>query len=459
MALPGEVLGWIERQCGGRVVDVEQQVRWRPHHFVTIDRDGHKVRVLARSERDQSIVKHSRMMMHFDIAHEARVLAALQGQGLKIPAFLGFDEEHRIILMEAVPGSNLLAHADHASRAGIMSEYYAQLARLHSLDVDVIRSRVPELDVPETPDDIAFRGKFQFMERDYVEMRPALKPEPLLDLGIWWLHHNVPQGERRVSFVQGDTGPGQFMFEGDHITALIDWELAHVGDPMLDLGVGRMRNMLYPTCSLKEPMTRYQEVSGRPIDWQALRYYTVMSMLLTPLGTSRSIQRVTARATDMIVRFGWDVTLRRGLCDALAEVLELDIEPPELPEADYVWPSMHDYLVEHLEVNCLPLAATPADRFQLDSALAVAKMLRLESRIGTELLADDLDDIAAVLGRRPRDRDEGLARLGRLVDENPEAKLAELVTLFSRVERRREHLWRPLMVAQDSAAFEPITPF
>ena len=61
---------------------------------------------------------------------------------------------------------------------------------------------------------------------------------------MWWLRNNVPQGERKVSFVQGDTGPGQFMYADGQVTALIDWELAHIGDPMLDLAVGRMHPVI-----------------------------------------------------------------------------------------------------------------------------------------------------------------------------------------------------------------------
>ena len=40
------------------------------------------------------------MLQHFDIAHEARVLEALQDHGLKVPKFYGFITEHRFILME-----------------------------------------------------------------------------------------------------------------------------------------------------------------------------------------------------------------------------------------------------------------------------------------------------------------------------------------------------------------------
>jgi aminoglycoside phosphotransferase (APT) family kinase protein len=462
VTLSGDEREWIERQCGGRIVDVEQQARWRTQHFVTLERPEGTVTILARSGRDPKILARSRLMSHFSIAHEARVLDALQGFDLKIPRFLGFSDDHQMILMECVDGTNdLTLEPDEATRLRIMNEYYEQLARLHSLDVGPILENVPDIFVPTTPDDVALAGKFQYQEADYLQSRPKLRPEPLLDLGIWWLHANVPQGDRPVSFVQGDTGPGQFMYADGTITALIDWELAHVGDPMLDLGVGRMRNMLYPTCSLAEPLRHYEEVSGRTIDRAAVRYYTVMSTLLTPLGTSVAIQRMSARISDMMPRFGWDVTLRRGMCDALAEDLAIEIEPPELPEAPSIdqptdQPALIDYLAEHLEINCMPIAQDAVARYEIDTALAVARAVQLDSRIGAELLADDLDDMGAVLGHRPRDREDGFAQLSEVIDAGPEPRLEELVWLFSRIERRREHRWMPLMISQSSAPFEPL---
>jgi hypothetical protein len=398
-------------------------------------------------------------MEHFDIAHEARVLEALQGRGLRVPDYLGFHEEHGIILMECVEGTNELALApDDETRRRVMREYIEQLALLHSVDIGSMT--LSDIAVPTTPEQVAFAGKFAFVEEDFDRFRPHLGPEPLLELGIWWLHANVPQDGGRVSFVQGDTGPGQFMFADGHLTALIDWELSHIGDPMLDLGVIRMRNMLYPTGSLRDPLAYYEQASGRPIDWQALRFYSVLSMLLTPLGLAPTMQRPSAQVEYMLPSIGWNATLRRGLCDALAEAIGVDIEPPALPSVpESEWPSLADYLVEHLQVRCAPVASDDAGRFELTSATAIARAVQLESVVGAELLDADLSDMAVVLGRRPAHRHQGLAELDALVAAGPAGRVEELVWLFGRLERRREHLCKPMMVAQASGDFERLTPW
>jgi aminoglycoside phosphotransferase (APT) family kinase protein len=457
MTLPGDVVAWVEERCAGRVVDIEQQVRWRPHHFLTVKRSEDTIEVLARSDR-QAAIGGSALMEHFDIAHEARVLQALQGRNLRVPKFYGFNEKHRIILMARAAGTNELSEApDDDTRRHVMSEYIDQLALLHQLDI--VSMNPSGLDIPTTPEDVAFAGKFSYVENDFDRWRPKMSPEPLLELGVWWLHANVPQGDRRVSFVQGDTGPGQFMFADGHLTALIDWELAHIGDPMLDLGVMRMRNMLYPTGPLARPITRYEKLSGRPLDWPALRFYTVLSMLLTPLALAPMMQRPSARIKWALPSFGWNATLRRGLCDALAEAIDMEIEPPPLPATPAAEThSFIDYLIDHLEHNCAEVASDDNGRFQITSAASIARAVALECALGAELLDADLDDMGIVLGRRPVDRETGLAELSQLVEDGPACRLEKLVWLFSRTERRREHVCKPLMVAQSSEKFERLTP-
>jgi len=53
---------------------------------------------------------------------------------------------------------------------------------------------------------------------------------------------------------------------------------------------------------------------------------------------------------------------------------------------------------------------------------------------------------------------DGMGRLQALVLQDAEAHLAALVALFARIERRREFLFRPLMIMQASGALEPLAP-
>ena len=84
----------------------------------------------------------------------------------------------------------------------------------------------------------------------------GLSPEPVLTLGRRWLRRNVPHGVDHTCFVQGDTGPGNFVFDGDDVQ-LVDLEIAHFGDPMEDLAAACVRDMVTPFGDLRSLFEQY----------------------------------------------------------------------------------------------------------------------------------------------------------------------------------------------------------
>jgi aminoglycoside phosphotransferase (APT) family kinase protein len=458
MELPAIVVPWIEDVVGGRVTSIEQQGRWRPHFFVDVEKvDGSIVPLLVRFPRDPELIANSNFLSHFDIAREARVLSALQGRGLVLPKFYGFNEQSQAILMERVEGTNDLTDLDAETRHSVLSEYFENLARLHSLAID--DGGLGEEDLPSNAEQLALANKFRYMELDFEAVQKVLRPEPLLEFAVWWIHAHVPQDRTRASWVQGDTGPGQFMVHAGHISALIDWELSHLGDPMLDLGVMRMRNMLYPVGDLREHFGTYAEVRGEPLHAKALCFYTVLSMLLSPLGMASTIQSPDPGIGSMIPRFGWDVTLRRGLCDALCEAYGVSVDPPLLPEPQSVQRTdLTRFLAAYLEELCLPVGKSDYEQFVLRGAIGVAQAVELQGQLGRVLEADDLDDMGSVLGVRPVDREDGLRQLSELVAADPASHALDLLWTFSRMEQRRDFLWGPMMIAQASQPLERLYP-
>jgi aminoglycoside phosphotransferase (APT) family kinase protein len=60
-------------------------------------------------------------------------------------------------------------------------------------------------------------------------------PHPVFDLAFRWLDENRP-APREQRVVHGDFRMGNFLVGAEGITAVLDWELAHFGDPVEDLG-------------------------------------------------------------------------------------------------------------------------------------------------------------------------------------------------------------------------------
>ena len=60
-------------------------------------------------------------------------------------------------------------------------------------------------------------------------------PQPAIELGLSWASERLPK-QSRTTFVHGDFRNGNFIVGPEGIRAVLDWEIAHVGDPMEDLG-------------------------------------------------------------------------------------------------------------------------------------------------------------------------------------------------------------------------------
>ena len=70
-------------------------------------------------------------------------------------------------------------------------------------------------------------AEFRRMQRDRLPALERLARE---------LAERQPQPSPTVTLVHGDTKPGNFAFDGDRVTAVFDWELATLGDPLTDIG-------------------------------------------------------------------------------------------------------------------------------------------------------------------------------------------------------------------------------
>ena len=114
--------------------------------------------------------------------------------------------------------------------------------------------------------------------------RWAMRPYPLAEYGLRWLKAHAPIAPR-VSIVHGDYRTGNFLQVDRRITAILDWELTHLGDPHEDLAwvsLPMYKGGSPYLCRLCEPewfFERWSQGSGINVDMASLRYYQVFSLL------------------------------------------------------------------------------------------------------------------------------------------------------------------------------------
>ena len=114
--------------------------------------------------------------------------------------------------------------------------------------------------------------------------RWALRPHPMAHRALAWLRANTPVAGR-LSLVHGDYRLGNFLEKDGRISAILDWELVHLGDPVEDLGwafLPQYRGGTPLVCGLASEadfLARYEAQSGFSVDPASLRFYCVFSLL------------------------------------------------------------------------------------------------------------------------------------------------------------------------------------
>jgi aminoglycoside phosphotransferase (APT) family kinase protein len=439
------LLAWVEQQLGGRVVRNERQGErrsgGRPAFFIDVETPDGLVRTYARMSRGPT------QSPFFTLEREQAVLEELHGAGIAVPEPLGLCPDPEGLLLECLAGEDdYCAIDDDAQRDAIDRAFVSELAKVHAIDAERFAAR--GLALPRSAEDFAL-GDLAMWEKGFD--RGARAPVPLVTFARLWLYANVPAAPERAVLVQGDTGPGQFLFDGDRLCGIVDWEFAQLGDPLLDLAHIRTRDFYNPGADIPKWFRLYEEFSGTKIDATRLAYYTVKAMLITPLALAPVVQHMHP-GTDHMEWYAQDATYKRATVEALAEAIGIELEPaPPIPQSS----SEHSEIFEILEQN-LREEQLPALELQDDAYLGYRMRLTLRllayarnlEAIGPEVRAAELDDMGGLLGKLPASRAEGHAAIDAWVRadakqlEKPGKRREALVRYFHRHTLREESLMR-----------------
>jgi aminoglycoside phosphotransferase (APT) family kinase protein len=165
-----------------------------------------------------------------DVVRQGRIMSALHVAGIPSPAVPAMSDSPAIdgrpfVLMEAVDGARIEKAALEQKSIDIAASAVGVLKRLHSLPLEQTGIGDEE--------SVGLQAE---MMRWAVLMQRA--PEELTiragELG-GLLAVQLP-AERRPSLVHGDYHYGNMLFRGAEVVAVLDWEIAQIGQPLLDLG-------------------------------------------------------------------------------------------------------------------------------------------------------------------------------------------------------------------------------
>ncbi|MDE2410654.1 MAG: phosphotransferase family protein [Sphingomonadales bacterium] len=213
---------------------------------------------------------------------EAQLIRAARAAGVLAPEVLVELEPGDAIgsgfVMRALPGTpdpaTILADADPQV---LIADVARELAATHRTDCTGLA--VPMMDTT------AALGELKARFLSYGGDRPTLA------LALRWLESNLPPPVP-PRLVHGDFRLGNLLVDKGRLAGVLDWELAHLGDPHEDLAFGCMTVWRfsrpdrpgYGLTSLEALFAAYEAAGGDPVDPARFRFWTVYRTLWWALG-------------------------------------------------------------------------------------------------------------------------------------------------------------------------------
>lgn len=169
---------------------------------------------------------------------------------------------------------------DEDYRQNIGRQFVSALAAQHRVDCANVEGFGEEAR-GLTVDNAALR-QIELWEAN--KQRWALRSYPLLEFALHWLRERLPVAPR-ISLIHGDYRLGNFLEKDDRITAILDWELVHLGDPHEDIGWAFLpqfsagSGLVCQLVSREEFIKQYEVEAGFKLNPESLQFYQLYNLV------------------------------------------------------------------------------------------------------------------------------------------------------------------------------------
>jgi aminoglycoside phosphotransferase (APT) family kinase protein len=405
--------------------------------------DGHDVRTFVRVGRDDDVANSPEVA-----AQEARLVEILGRAGLPVARVLATDDELHAAIYSWVDGVPEVEQAPLEQQQALCEQYVDALAALHRLDHREIG--VDWMHEPVTAEECALAHA----DAIYDAMG-SLALEPLSTFGIMWLRRHVPSNVARLSLLHGDAGIGNFLFEDGHMTGVIDWEWAHLGDPMEDLGSMCMHAGFHPAGDIPALLAHYERASGIAVDVAKVKYYCAHLYIRSVIALAAITEHPDPH-NPVALNLAYRIVNDRLTCEAIADAMGIALDRPVFPEVPAGPMTLFDVVVTNLRTDVVPALSADFARNRAEMAAVLTEALEREARIGPAVAAIERAELAELLGRRVTDVRAGLRALDSLIRNGDPTQEEPVLRYLYRRAVRTEELYAPVVALFPSMRIRPI---
>jgi aminoglycoside phosphotransferase (APT) family kinase protein len=207
------------------------------------------------------------------VNQEFAPLVALHAAGVRLPRPYALEATGKVldgpfIIFEqkagGLIGNNFQAPARNPAIARDVAHCLAQLHRTSIAAVDGIPAAdlTPEAQVR------------QDLDKSQADWSAMGCPEPLLAAAFEWLYANLHRAAGERAVVHGDFNFNNLLIEGDRVSAIVDWEFVHAGNPVADLGW--FHYGAQGICGWQEFLDYYAEEGGCRMEPDSLPFFILL---------------------------------------------------------------------------------------------------------------------------------------------------------------------------------------
>jgi aminoglycoside phosphotransferase (APT) family kinase protein len=301
-------------------------------------RHSHAARVLHQNGHEADYIVRARprgATLDTDVGLEFRTFALVADEPLPTPRVHGYEPaedtpfDGPFFVMDRMHGSALnvwRAHdreilaSDWEGERSLAEDFVGYMAAIHSIGAERAQTAAVVRDFEATVD------HWQSIYEEHKLVR-----DPVVDEAYAWVRSRPPNPVV-PTLVHGDYRIGNLLIADGRISAVLDWELSHVGDPRFDLGYmslgyhgGKFTTPGSPLCGAVAERewlwARYTELTGRPVDAEAVDTFTAIGGLMLFAIMTTGLRLYSERKTNDI-RMAWTRFVLPGVRQDLSRLME-----------------------------------------------------------------------------------------------------------------------------------------
>ena len=253
---------------------------------------------------------------HYDLAAQYATMRALVDTDVPVPPLIGYEADPAVLgapfyVMREVVGEAPPDVPPYTAIGWVLTLTTQEQARMHAAALEVL-ARIHRLDIRALPldhlptgPDGGFGAQFQ-ATLDWYDWATAETPHPVLAAAVDWLQERRPRiAPEEECLNWGDARVGNMLFRDLSPVAVLDWEMAAIGPPEVDLGwwlylyrfhsegLGNPRIAGFPDDAATVAM--WERSAGRTA--RNVDYFTVLAGLRMSIIVHRHMRRLVEEGT------------------------------------------------------------------------------------------------------------------------------------------------------------------